>query len=131
MNEVLKVTVEALLVMIATVLPVLAKYLVNLISVSINAKKQTTQNVNEKKILAAIDQLVTDSVNYVSQTFVDALKKDGDFSAENQKIALELALENIKTTLSEEAKEFIMANYGDMQAWLITKVEARIKENKQ
>ena len=92
--------------------------------------KQTTQNVSEKKILSSIEQLVSDSVNYVSQTFVDALKKSGDFNGENQKIALTMALDNIKESLSEEAKEFIMSNYGDMTSWLTTKIESTIKLNK-
>ena len=43
MNEILKVTIEALLVMITTILPVVAKYLINLISININAKKQSVE----------------------------------------------------------------------------------------
>lgn len=130
MNELLKITLEALLVMIVTIIPVATKYLVNFVNVKINSMKQTTQNVSEEKILNSIEQLVLDSVNYVSQTFVDTLKKSGDFNGENQKIALTMALDNIKESLSEEAKEFIMSNYGDITSWLTTKIESTIKLNK-
>lgn len=130
MNEVLKVTIEALALALLTILPVLAKYLVNLITVKIDGLKKQTANEQEQRILASIDQTITDSVNYVSQTFVDALKADGEFSVENQKAALSIALGNIKDTLSEESKEFIMSNYGDLTSWLTTKIESTIQNKK-
>lgn len=41
-----------------------------------------------------------------------------------------MALEKTEEMLSEEAKEFIMANYGDITEWLTTVIEATIKTNK-
>ena len=41
------------------------------------------------------------------------------------------AVEEIISMLSKEAREFIMENYGDIHAWIITKVEATVNKQKK
>lgn len=130
MNAILSATIEALIVAIIAIIPVVTTNLIKFINVKMNKAKQETTSASEEKMLSSIEQLITDSVNYVSQTFVDTLKASDDFGLDKQKTALKLALDNIESTLSDECKEFIMQNYGDMTTWLTTKIESTIKQSK-
>jgi hypothetical protein len=130
MSTLLSATIEALIVAVIAIIPVITTNLIKFINVKMNKAKQETTSASEEKMLSSIEQLVTDSVNYVSQTFVDTLKASDDFGLDKQKTALKLALDNIESTLSDECKEFIMQNYGDMTTWLTTKIESTIKQSK-
>lgn len=130
MNAILSATIEALIVAVIAIIPVITTNLIKFINVKMNKAKQETESATEEKMLSSIEQLVVDSVNYVSQTFVDTLKASDDFGLDKQKTALKLALDNIESTLSDECKEFIMQNYGDMTVWLTTKIESTIKQSK-
>ena len=130
MSTLLSATIEALIVAVIAIIPVITTNLIKFINVKMNKAKQETTSASEEKMLSSIEQLITDSVNYVSQTFVDTLKASDDFGLDKQKTALKLALDNIESTLSDECKEFIMQNYGDMTTWLTTKIESTIKQSK-
>lgn len=60
------------------------------------------------------------------QTYVESLKKSGNFGAEAQLEALNKAKEIALSQLSEEVKEYITTNYGDINNWLTTQIEATI-----
>ena len=130
MTSILSVTLEVLMSVLIVTLPILAKYIIGFVGTKVANLKLNTKNENEARLLDAINATVADAVNFVSQTFVDALKKSGDFTVENQKIAMSLAVDKVKENLSEEAKEFLMANFDDMTSWITTKIEATIKTNK-
>lgn len=130
MTGILSATLELLMAVAIVTLPVIAKYVVEFVGAKVAHIKLNAKNENEARLLEAIDATVADSVNFVSQTFVDALKKSGEFNVENQKIAMTMAVDKVKENLSEEAKEFLMANFNDMTGWITTKIEATIKQNK-
>lgn len=130
MNTVLQATLEILMVVAITTIPVFAKMLTNFVGMKVATLKLKTKTENEERLLESINATIEDSVNYVSQTFVDALKKSGEFNVENQRAAMAMAVDKVKENLSEEAQEFIMANFNDMTNWITTKIEATIKVNK-
>ena len=78
------------------------------------------------KHLTAVTQIVTDAVMSVFQSFVKVLKANGTFDENAQKEAKEKALEIINSQLTEELKQYIADNYGDVQAWLNNKIESVI-----
>ena len=127
---VLKTILDLLSIVLIGVIPVLTTKLIKFINIKIALAKDKSQSDNEKRILESIQKTVETVVNYVSQTFVDALKNRNEFTPEEQAAALKMALEKTEEMLSEEAKEFIMANYGDITEWLTTVIEATIKTNK-
>ena len=127
---VLKTILDLLSIVLIGVIPVLTTKLIKFINIKIALAKDSAQSENEKRILEAIQKTVETVVNYVSQTFVDTLKNKGEFTPEEQAAALKMALEKTEEMLSEEAKEFIMANYGDITEWLTTIIEATVKTNK-
>lgn len=60
------------------------------------------------------------------QTYVDTLKKNGTFDVESLKIALTKAKDEALSQMSDEIKEYITTNYGNLENWLTTQIEATI-----
>ena len=79
-----------------------------------------------RELLSQATVVVTNAVRAVFQTYVDSLKKSGNFGAEAQLEALNKAKDIALSQLSEEVKEYINKNYGDINNWLITQIEATI-----
>ena len=88
------------------------------------------ENATFAKYADQIAKAVSTAVIYVAQTYVDELKKSGTFTEENQKIAMQKALEVAKKQLAQEALEFIEITYGDITEYLTSKLEAEVKIQK-
>ena len=79
-----------------------------------------------RELLSQATVVVTNAVRAVFQTYVDSLKKSGNFGAEAQLEALNKAKDIALSQLSEEVKDYITKNYGDINNWLTTQIEATI-----
>lgn len=90
-----------------------------------------TDNETVKKYLEDVADAVSTAVIYTSQTYVDALKASGTFNEENQREALQKAMEKAKSLLTKEALEFLAMTYGDLTNYLETKIEAEVKKQKK
>ena len=88
------------------------------------------ENATLAKYAQEIAQAVATAVTYVSQTYVDELKKSGTFTEENQKIAIEKALEVAKQQLTQQALDFISTAYGDITQYLTSLLEAEVRNQK-
>ena len=64
------------------------------------------------------------------QTYVEALKKDNAFTAEAQKEAFNQTFNAVMAVLTDDAKEYLTTVYGDLNAYITTKIEAEVKLNK-
>ena len=83
---------------------------------------------NEKaaKYLSEATAIVLDAVKCVFQTYVEALKKEGSFNASAQVIALNKAKDIVLDQLNEDIKKYIQNNFGDVDTWITTQIEASI-----
>ena len=88
------------------------------------------ENATLAKYAQEIAQAVATAVTYVSQTYVDELKKSGTFTEENQKIAIEKALEVAKQQLTQQALDYISTAYGDITQYLTSLLEAEVRNQK-
>lgn len=88
--------------------------------------KAKTKNEKVNEVLHRVRNLVQDAVLTVQQTFTQQLKKDGKFDKEQQKIALQKAIDIILANLTEEAKDILNEIYGDIYKWLEVQVESTI-----
>lgn len=79
-----------------------------------------------KNILTSLNTLVQNSVLEVYQTYVEALKKAGNFDAEAQKLALERCLTLIKANMPKNIETWLKANYSNIESYLKSLVEAQI-----
>ena len=84
------------------------------------------KDANAKEMLSSAVTAVSDVVKQVYQTYVEALKGQNAFTAEAQKEALAKALETIEAILPEKVKAYLTDNFGNMEAWLTTQIEAAI-----
>ena len=90
------------------------------------------KNDNEilNKYLGMVSNTITECVIATNQTYVEALKKQGKFDAEAQKVAFNLTYSAVMTILSEDAKEYLTIAYGDLTAYITTQIEASVNLNK-
>lgn len=79
-----------------------------------------------KNIISSLNQVVQQSVLNVYQTYVEELKCKNEFTLQAQKIALEHCLKLIKANIPMKVKEWLEANYEDIEAYLKTLIEAQI-----
>ncbi len=81
---------------------------------------------NAKQQLTVATDIVTNAVRSVFQTYVEALKKNGMFDKESQKVALIKTKNDALAQMTDEIKEYITKNYGDLETWIITQIESTI-----
>jgi hypothetical protein len=100
----------------------------------LNTKKEEVlmkiDNEMADKYVAMVFETIATCVSATTQTYVDALKKEGKFDAEAQKIAFEKTYKAVLSTLTDEAKEYLAALYGDLQSFLTARIEAEVKAQK-
>ena len=92
--------------------------------------KEKTKNDTVKKYIDMLDNTIASCVLATSQTYVDALKKEGAFDAEAQKKAFQLTYEAVVGVLTEEAHVYLSEVVGDVHAYITNKIEAEVKMSK-
>lgn len=119
-----------LMAVVAVTVPVVSKLLVQCVGKITDALVEKSQNETVDRMLAEVGEAVEDAVYMTSQTYVDALKAAGAFDEAAQKVAFEKALAACMSSLGQSAKDFIQENFGDMTAYLTTRIEAEVKRQK-
>lgn len=118
-----------LYIVLTAILPVVAKYTVNLIKTKIkesNVIANVTQNENISKIIENAFSNVMDAVLYINQIYVDALKSNGKFDKDAQKNAFNRAYTEALNMISDESKRVIEQTYGSFDKWLKLKIETSV-----
>ena len=113
------------------VLGILGVYLTYLISVKIKELKQKTNDELTAKYLDMLNVTITNAVLATTQTYVEALKKEGKFDVEAQKIAFQKTYAAVMTLLTEEAKKYITIAIGDLELYVTNQIEAEVKLSKK
>ena len=114
---------EAVITVVPIIVTARASWGVTELTRLINSK---IKDANAKEMLSSAVTTVSDVVKQVYQTYVEALKGQNAFTAEAQKEALAKALETIEAILPEKVKAYLTDNFGNMEAWLTTQIEAAI-----
>lgn len=120
MNEILLNILS--IVVTAVILPLISFAGTKLISF-LNSK---IKDEKAKELLTKATSIVTNAVRTVFQTYVESLKKSGSFGVEAQKEALLKAKDIALGQMTNELKEYIIKEYGDIDSWLTTQIEATI-----
>lgn len=97
-----------------------------------------TQWINNKiadkkaaNYLSTVATLVLSGVKEVYQTYVEALKAQGQFTKEAQAEALNRCMIKVKSQLVPEIQDYIINNFGDMDEYLKGLIESTIYSLKQ
>lgn len=85
-----------------------------------------TKNEKLNYVINEITSLATTSINYVQQTFVDQLKKDGKFDKENQAIAFDKAMQYCRDNLSTTATRILEKESVEIEEFIKGYIESAI-----
>jgi hypothetical protein len=105
-------------------------YLIILIKAKIQELKQKKDDELYRKYLTMLENTIIDCVLATTQTYVEALKNEGKFDADAQKIAFTKTYTNVMNILSNDAKEYLETALGDLEAYVYNKIEAEVKLTK-
>lgn len=123
-----------LYVVLTVIMPVVAKYAVDLIKAKIkesNIIEEATKNENVSNLIKEALDNVMDAVLYVNQTFTESLKNKGEFNEEAWEEARKKAYNAALETISEESKNAIIMMYGSFDKWLQLKIESSVNVAKK
>lgn len=119
-----------LAVIITAAVPVLTTYAVGYIKKIKETAQAETDDIKKKGYIEEIATAISDAVAATSQTYVDALKQNGKFTAEAQAEAARRALNACIASLAPDTAKFIETVYGDLKEYLSNKIEAEVKKQK-
>lgn len=112
---------------------IVAKELISFINKKIDEIQISTEIKEHDKLNGYIDdaqQVVNDVVLTITQTYVESLKKAGEFNKEAQEEAKNRAVAIATELISEEAKNAINTLYGDFKSYLDVAIESMVNQNK-
>ena len=111
---------------IIPLLGILTKYLIAYITVKKNEICANTDNELAKKYLDMLSNTIGQCVIATNQTYVEALKKEGKFDLEAQKIAFNKTKDAVLEILDEEAKNYLNSLIGDLDLYINQQIEASV-----
>lgn len=121
---------QILEVCVIPLLGVLTAYLVKYIKIKSAEIQATVDNDTADKYIALLSDTITACVIATNQTYVEELKKNNAFTAEAQKEAFKLTYDAVMAVLTEEAEKCLSEIYGDLAAYITTKIEAEVNLSK-
>ncbi len=128
MNEFLSTLLQAVII---AVVPICAGAIIKGVQAGARYLAAKSESEIAKKYLTDVADAISTAVTYTSQTYVDALKNSGNFTKENQEEALQKAVEQAEKLLTAEARAFLEKAYGDLNAYLVSRIEAEVRVQKQ
>ena len=92
--------------------------------------KQNTNSEALKVLLNKVDYIIQVCVDATNQTFVSNLKKEDNFTKEDQETAFNMTFTSIENMLTDEDKEKIVDVFGDMSTFIKNSIEKYIQDSK-
>lgn len=92
--------------------------------------KQNTNSEALKALLNKVDYIIQVCVDATNQTFVSNLKKEDNFTKEDQETAFNMTFTSIENMLTDEDKEKIVDVFGDMSTFIKNSIEKYIQDSK-
>lgn len=126
MEELKDFLMELLQIAITGAVPILTAYLVSFLKTKKTEVADKIDNEYVATQLERVSDIIASVVTKVSQTYVDALKKDKSFTLEAQTIAFETAKAEAINLINGEAVELITDIYGSFEDYLETKIEEMV-----
>ena len=111
-------------------LGILTAYLIKYVDMKSSEIQVKVENDTADKYIAMLADTITDCVIATNQTYVEALKKENAFTVEAQKKAFNLTFNAVMAVLTDDAKDYLTEIYGDLTAYITTKIEAEVNISK-
>lgn len=121
---------QILEVCVIPLLGVLTAFLIKFINMKSAEIQNKVDNETADKYIAMLADTITACVIATNQTYVEALKKENAFTAEAQKEAFNLTFNAVMAILTDDARDYLTEIYGDLTAYITTKIEAEVNISK-
>ena len=112
---------------LATIVTGLAGWGIAVLVAWLNSK---IKNEKVRVALRNARDIISAAVCETSQSFVDDLKKSGNFSDAFKVEAYERTFQHVKAQLTEEATKLIKTTTNDLDAWIAAEIEKAVKNGK-
>lgn len=122
---------DLLYILITAAVPVLTTYVCKFLYTKWTESKVNIKNEQIQDTLDKVTNMVLDVVQATNQTFVDSLKKNGEFTKEAAIEAFNKSKETVVKMLSDDAVTIITEVYGDIDVYLDTLIESIVKQLKK
>lgn len=122
---------ELLYILITAAVPVLTTYVCKFLYAKWTEGQAKIENEKIATTLDNVVNMVLDVVEATNQTFVDELKKKGEFTEEAAAEAFRISKDKALKMLSNESADIIVSVYGDVNEYLDTLIEATVKQLKK
>ena len=109
---------------------ILTTYLVKYITIKMEEIQLKAKNEKANKYLDMLTDTITSCVIATNQTYVEALKKEGKFDLEAQKIAFEKTMNAVLALLTKESQEYLNEAVGDLNLYISQQIEAAVNLTK-
>lgn len=109
----------------------LGLYLVAFIRNKAIELKNKNKSEKDDKYIDRITEIVTLCVITTTQTYVDSLKKLGQFDQNAQVEAFNKTKDAVMSMLNDELQDFIIDTFGDLNEYLNTQIEATVSCTKE
>ena len=121
---------QILEVCVIPLLGILTAYIVKYINAKSGEIQNKVDNDTADKYIAMLGDTISACVIATNQTYVDALKKGNAFTQEAQEEAFKKTYDAVMAVLTEDAKKYLVTVYGDLTAYITTKIEAEVNISK-
>ena len=121
---------QILEVCVIPLLGIATAYLVNFIKIKSKEAQDKINNNTADKYIGMLADTISACVIATNQTYVEALKKENAFTKEAQQEAFQLTFDAVMAVLTDDAKDYLTNLYGDLTAYITTKIEAEVNTNK-
>lgn len=92
--------------------------------------KQKVNNEMLKNVIDKLDYVVQKCIDATNQTFVNDIKNGGKLTDEQKKEAFNKTFNDIMNMLTEDDKDKIVEQFGDLPTYITNTIEATIGNNK-
>lgn len=130
-NQIQEIFSTILKTVLIPILPLLTTYIIYWLKIKVNELKERINNEKFNKYLDILHELISSNVIMVNQTLVDALKKEGMFTKEDQIEAFNIVKTNVLNSLKTEAVVILKSVIEDLDTYINTEIEAAVRANKK
>lgn len=96
----------------------------------IRAKKleleKKAKNEMTKEYLDRLEKTIIECVLATKQTYVEALKKEGNFGVEAQKTAFQRTYDAVVAIITDDAQKYLTDAVKDLETYITNKIEAQV-----
>lgn len=121
----------AMTVVIIPILGIITKYIVMLLKSKVTELEHRVNNDTLSKYLNLAEDAIETAVISVNQTFVDTMKKQGTFDQAAMEKSFYIAKNKALAIMGASAQNALSAAYKDIDAWLDSKIELYVNQNKK